>query len=97
MNKNRLLRKQKLCRQQKNLRLYTKYHLSNRKLSCFPGKYIPLFRYLVQGYQQYQQTYPQFLCITFSYAECYPPASEKKVACLQGFYTIINMLCTICG
>ena len=38
------------------------------------------FPYLVLGYQQYSQVYPQLLCITFTYAEGYPPAVCLKSA-----------------
>ena len=44
------------------------------------------FPYLVAGYQQYTQVYPQKLCITFSYADAYPLNATGKKGFIRGFF-----------
>lgn len=74
-----------------------KMHNNGLCISAKISRHMSSFPYLVAGYQQYPQCYPQLLCITFSYADGYPLEIFPKTPILQGLYIIINMLCTICG
>lgn len=49
-----------------------KMHNNGLCISAKISRHMSTFPYLVAGYQHYSQGYPQFLCITFSYAEGYP-------------------------
>lgn len=55
-----------------------KMHRNTHEKPPAPPEKKCLFPYLVSGYQQYSQAYPQLLCITFSYSEGYPLASQEK-------------------
>ena len=57
-----------------------KMHNTRLFICCNISQYMSDFPYLVLGYQQYSQCYPQLLCITFTYSEGYPLTCKPQNA-----------------